>query len=818
MLAKRAGWDRRGLLRPVREAAASESRLRARGSSPLVAQPGRVLTTTALLVILLNLGAVFLGGWTTGVSTDEPTHVSRMQNYLDHGWYLPDWHLDSGDPKPEVGSASVYGPVAAIAGHVISVVAGTEDLGTIESTAEAYASRHIAVGLIGLLGVIAVAGIVRFVVGSWRWGLLGAAILVAIPMWTGHAMFNIKDIPVATGYTLVTLGLVALARPGAIASCQHLSSGMGALVLGTVVAVGTRPGMWAAVALSAVVMLGGTAIIGASATQPIATVTNLVARTLAIGLATVSAFLLLLLIYPAAFRTPLATALDSLQSSGDFPYRGITQTAGVEVGQPPPWWYLPVWFGHQIPLLILLLCLVAVSLYARHLVLGRRADPIVQRSKIAFFLVMTQAAALPIGAIATDSTLYNAARQMLFVVPALAALATLGAALLLSRLHFLRHGITITSGAIVLTLLAPTIEQARLFPYNYTYLNPIATLQPVNNRWETDYWGLSYRELAPLIGSDGLTHCSPPYAAASQQAAARMGLPTLQDQYGRLATATAMEHDCVNSPLLGPYISARGLLAAETLESPTQFWFVKYNRIRTFLPSNCTLVDEVARPLRGQSIMMSYLAKCEMAFAVYPDDGISFAENGEGDRYTLDGWAPPDAEGTRMIGQQAQIGLALPQRLRDQALSLQLRGRHTTSDSDPQPLFVYVNDTLVNRSMERDGNSLISVDVPTSITQTLDRNGLIVRLATTTSASSENVNNDHEHNYRLDQLRITEPQVRTLKEPGRWEGMRPLLALRSPRAVAAPAYRSGDAEPVIRSSDPLQADRGTSTAWAPGAR
>ena len=78
--------------------------------------------------------------------------------------------------------------------------------------------RHLGVVAIGLVGVAAVAAIGRLVLRPWRWGLVAAAVLAAIPMWTGHEMFNVKDVPVATGHTLCTLGLLlfvqrAPARP-----------------------------------------------------------------------------------------------------------------------------------------------------------------------------------------------------------------------------------------------------------------------------------------------------------------------------------------------------------------------------------------------------------------------------------------------------------------------------------------------------------------------------------------------------------------------------------------------------------------------------
>ena len=60
-------------------------------------------------------------------------------------------------------------------------------------------------------------------------------------------MFNIKDIPVATGYTLVTLGVVALSRPRALGWTWLRLVGVLSLAAGALVAIGTRPGMTAPV-------------------------------------------------------------------------------------------------------------------------------------------------------------------------------------------------------------------------------------------------------------------------------------------------------------------------------------------------------------------------------------------------------------------------------------------------------------------------------------------------------------------------------------------------------------------------------------------
>src|SRR5204862_333443 len=82
---------------------------------------------------------------------------------------------------------------------------------------------------------------------------VAAAALVAVPMWTGHAMFNLKDTPVAVGNTVMSAGLVAVAFAAgkAVGRREWLMrlAGCGAMVPGIVLMVGTRPGMWSAVAV-----------------------------------------------------------------------------------------------------------------------------------------------------------------------------------------------------------------------------------------------------------------------------------------------------------------------------------------------------------------------------------------------------------------------------------------------------------------------------------------------------------------------------------------------------------------------------------------
>src|SRR4051812_18063707 len=99
---------------------------------------------------------IFLGGWRIGVTWDEPLHVQRFDNYLQTGWYLGDGQLNDGKPAPEMTQQYVYAPATMLILHGFGVATGVEEPGAAGNSADAYAVRHLAIGLISLLGILAV--------------------------------------------------------------------------------------------------------------------------------------------------------------------------------------------------------------------------------------------------------------------------------------------------------------------------------------------------------------------------------------------------------------------------------------------------------------------------------------------------------------------------------------------------------------------------------------------------------------------------------------------------------------------------------------
>lgn len=516
-------------------------------------RPPRALLVVAAVVLAGSLVMVFVGGWRTGVSWDETYHVLRMRTYLgSSGWYLLDQDLDGGEPGSWETQQYVYAPVTMLLLHGWSELWGVDASGVVSTTARAFAVRHLGVGLVSLTALAAVAALARLALGRWSWGLVAAAALAAMPAWTGHAMFNVKDVPVAAGYTLVTLGLAVVATNE---RRRLLVAGSATAAAGVLLAAGTRPGIWPGLALTLVAAI------------VLMRRTDVVARLLAMAAAVVAGLGVLALVYPAPFATPFDALTGSVLESSK--YGGASVSRG----------YLPAYLLAEVPTLLLLLgglgAVVAVRRIREHPVLA---------------LLLLQAFALPLLAIARGSNLYNGLRQLLFAYPALAVLATLGIAVLATRRWLWPVG--------AVALVAPLVVQVQLFPYNYTYASvPAAVLAPsVGERWPeyqmpTDYWRTSVRELAPEVPEDGFVLCQPHLVDGDFV------------QRGNDGSA-----DCSTDVIgpLAPYDAERSV----AWDPAPGEWLAVVSGVDR-IGENCTRLADVTRPMYWRTMTMSYVARCE---------------------------------------------------------------------------------------------------------------------------------------------------------------------------------------------------------------
>ncbi|HSJ17147.1 MAG TPA: hypothetical protein VK920_03550, partial [Solirubrobacterales bacterium] len=571
-------------------------RLRPRIEPPL----GLVLATAALTLLILA-GETVLGAREVGLYIDDYVHVSRFQEWLNEGWYVPSYGPAAPplgeEPQPgTLSSPFVYGPAFSALAHLVNVALGNEAMNEISTAADAYQVRHLVVALLGLATVACAGVAVRVLTRDLLAAIWGAAALLAIPVWAGQSMFNIKDIPVASGFTFVTVGLVlglASARRDSWPSPGRLLAVSALVGFGVMIGVGTRSAMWvpfacslsAFAALSWLVLRSRADVLRSLAAPGVGFV---------VGLVVVTA------LHPYPPASPIEWMIESVsESSGYDPPSPPTLTVGRLLSPTdPPVWYLPAWLFAGVPVIIFGLAGVGTALVIRSAARWRRSETGAEapsRLQIGGMLLVTlQLALLPAASIVAGSTMYSGLRLHLYVLPAVAILAGIGAAKLIRATGGKRSSPRLRwAAALVLAvaLAVPTVEQTRLYPYNYIYVNPLAGLGGVEGRWETDQLYVGSREAFRRVPPSVTPLCS----------------------YGLIipsSPSSTIIHTCgLNHALVEPF---RDELGEDATATPIagEVWIVGRPRAGNHPPHYCREDDNVTRPLRTEEIVVAHVLRC----------------------------------------------------------------------------------------------------------------------------------------------------------------------------------------------------------------
>ncbi len=523
----------------------------------------------SVAIIVVQASMMLVGAWQIGIGWDEVFHVSLQ-------WVQPYY------AERSAGVFGVYGYSTQYLGHLLNIALGDEIWVTeYQQTPYSYALRHLSYAFLGFLCVVLV-GYVTYLMTRRAWvALFGSACLAALPVWTGHAMMNPKDIPVATGYTMVTAGLVALlyARGFRRSRLAHPAVGFSLIAIGMFVAAGFRLGM--SVPL---VMTVGLFLFTLMFRRHPPSWRIFDASTAVGGLCLGGGLILLGNSYLLSGMS-LELLRAVVLGSKSYPWSGETLFSGELVQSTSlPAWYWVGWLFFSVPVLLAAFAAVGVFWSGRQIISELRHSYVPRSpAPTAVVLVAMQAFTLPTIVTAVGAVDYDAQRHHLYVFPALAVFSALGvwragelvtgdASFTLRRCR--RAGAVGLVLTVAMALVIPTIEAYRLYPYNYIYLNPIASIQGVAGRWETDYWGLSLREAQQLVPENAaLSYVGPP------------------DTFKVYAGEQGDKYD---GPLL-------------TNGTP---WTIVLRRADWGVPAGCREVRTVQRPLRWETLTLSSVARC----------------------------------------------------------------------------------------------------------------------------------------------------------------------------------------------------------------
>jgi hypothetical protein len=350
--------------------------------------------------------------------------------------------------------------------------------------ADPYRLRHGLNACVGWLGIV-FCGVLASRIAGPRAAALAMLLLSVTPPYWGHAMNNPKDIPFAAAAT------AALAAMAAVPAIHPLLTWRRAVLLGLAIgaALAIRPGGLLFLGYAGVVLL----VQGVRAR-----LTHRQTAATALGYACVVAIATTvpLPFWPWLQREPYLGLLSAAAEVSHFEWRGTMIFMGAdEHSMRLPWYYVPVWLGISMPLVVLGGALLSVT----------QLRPGARAGLGAWGLLA--AVLFPIAyVIARQATLYDGLRHLLFVVPPLCALAALGWLHALARP---RRTAAIAGAVLAVGIAEPVVFSLRNHPNEVVYFNPlVGGPRGAVGRYELDYWGncllQAQRQIASLARTAGM--------------------------------------------------------------------------------------------------------------------------------------------------------------------------------------------------------------------------------------------------------------------------------------------------------------------------
>jgi tetratricopeptide (TPR) repeat protein len=344
----------------------------------------------------------------------------------------------------------------------------------------------------------------RHLSGSWVVATFSILALVLMPRLSGQAFGNLKDIPFAAGYMA---GLLMTSR--FLRELPH-PRWQTTILLGLAIAftVSVRAGgfiLFAYLGLSLMIFL----VLKPKFLKQIVSTRPLLLRLSG----QVTAIVLIgyfggLLFWPFALQNVFLHPLESLGMMEHYSI-SIRQLFQGEViwSTRLPWYYLPKWLLISTPLFVLTGFILFLFFFIIEIIRKKFFSGQLLFEGFIFFAV-----AFPVFYVmAIGSNLYSGVRQMLFILPPVALLATLGIYKLLRLIGAKQKKIIYPFSFLFAVLLfRPLFHQVNTFPVDYVFFNELAGgNKKAWGNYEYDYYFHGMREgaeyLIDLAGMEKVT-------------------------------------------------------------------------------------------------------------------------------------------------------------------------------------------------------------------------------------------------------------------------------------------------------------------------
>lgn len=188
---------------------------------------------------------------------------------------------------------------------------------------------------------------------------------------------------------------------------------------------------------------------------------------------------------PFVASNPIPNLIRLVEVAKEYPWHGQMLYWGnvVSAGELP-WHYLPVWIGITTPLFILIFWVLSHGFLRNRYILFLH---FVFYSNLLLYFVF-------------HPIIYDGLRHYLFLIVIMSALGVISFSLIFNHANKKKRLFLIS--LLTIHFLLVFSQFLRLHPYEYTYFNELTGyISGVNGKFETDYWGTSYKEGALYLNT-----------------------------------------------------------------------------------------------------------------------------------------------------------------------------------------------------------------------------------------------------------------------------------------------------------------------------
>jgi len=330
--------------------------------------------------------------------------------------------------------------------------------------------------------------------GDRKTALAGTGLFILSPRIFGHAFFNPKDIVFLATYTISTYTLLKFLKEKNIrAALLH--------ALACAFVVNTRiPGV-----LIPAITVGILFVEWGQARFNVQRMRAFLPALVSFFVAT-PAFIFTL--NPALWHAPAQQFGETFRTMSHFDWSNVLLYRGQFIKATElPWHYIPTWIAITTPPPFLILFAIGTAFIAGSVVQSISKGRLWLNANERTDLILFGLFFLPLAAIILKkSTLYDGWRQMFFVYPAFAGVATVG----VFRLIKSRPGRRFRRVVWVFLLAGIGYAGAQIIqihPFEYVYFNTFAGKE-VFFKFERDYWGLSYKQAIETLAAKHPYSCA----------------------------------------------------------------------------------------------------------------------------------------------------------------------------------------------------------------------------------------------------------------------------------------------------------------------